>query len=93
MILPTKGIDPDRALLALGADVLRLLDEPKTISRVWEELAEAHADPQRSTLTFDWFVLSLDVLFALGIVSLERGRLTPAPQGAPRAGDVREAAP
>ncbi len=38
MILPTKGIQADRALLAVGADILRLLDEPKTVSRLWDEM-------------------------------------------------------
>ena len=31
MILPTKHIRPDRALLAVGADVLGCLREPMTV--------------------------------------------------------------
>ena len=30
MILPTKGVPPGRALISLGADILRLLTETKT---------------------------------------------------------------
>ena len=35
MILPTKGLALDRALLSVGAEVLRRLDRPKTVSRLW----------------------------------------------------------
>lgn len=76
MILPTKGIEPDRALLSVGAEVLRLLDEPKTVSRLWEELREGRREESR--LTFDWFVLATDLLFAIGAVQLDRGRLVRA---------------
>lgn len=72
MILPTKGIAPRQALLTVGAEVLRLLTEPKTVSRVWDELGDPDELP---TLTYDWFVLSLDLLYLLGAVEFERGRL------------------
>jgi hypothetical protein len=76
MILPTKGIRADRALLSVGADILRLLEEPKTVSRVWEEIrAWRDKSPTSSTLAFDWFVLALDLLYVLGAVELEQGRL------------------
>ncbi len=76
MILPTKRLAEDRALLAVGAEVLELLDEPKTVSRVWSELkAFRVAHHSSGTLTYDWFVLALDLLFAMRAVQLERGRL------------------
>ena len=73
MILPTKGITPDRALISLGAEILRLLDEPKTISRVWEDLRRAGTTDR--DLAFDWYVLALDLLFALGTISIDKGRV------------------
>jgi hypothetical protein len=73
VILPTKGISPDVALLSVGAKVLALLPEPKTVSRVWDELAKSTAD--QSAMTYDWFVLALDMLYAMGLLELERGRL------------------
>jgi hypothetical protein len=73
MILPTKGIAPDRALITLGAQVLQTLPEPKTVSRVWDELR--NINETRVQVTFDWFVLALDFLFLIGAVSLTRGRL------------------
>lgn len=77
MILPTKGIDSDRALLSVGAQVLRLLDEPKTVSLLWDELREERCGDSR--LTFDWFVLATDLLYILGLVQLDRGRLSRIP--------------
>lgn len=73
MILPTKGISPESALLTVGGRVLATLDAPKTVSRVWEEV-RAGLGTQPS-LTFDWFVLALDALFAMGLVELRKGRL------------------
>lgn len=73
MILPTKGVTPNRALISVGAQVLQLLSEPKTVSRVWDELRQTGAPEPR--ITFDWFVLSLDLLFAVGAIQLERGRI------------------
>ena len=74
MILPTKRIHQDRALLAVGAEVLRRLEEPKTISRLWDEIQRSYRSRSRSpTLTYDWFVLSLDLLFAINAVRLNNG--------------------
>lgn len=74
MILPTKRIHQDRALLAVGAEILRRLDEPKTVSRLWDEVQKAYRSRSSSpTLTYDWFVLSLDLLFAINIVALNHG--------------------
>jgi hypothetical protein len=76
MILPTKGIEPDRALLAIGGRVLQLLDTPKTVSRIWEEIRrgrkESHVD---TNLSFDWFILSLDLLYVIGAIEFTRGKL------------------
>lgn len=77
MILPTKGISADVALLSVGANVLALLPEPKTVSRVWDELVKDTAG--QPAMTYDWFVLALDMLFAMGLLELERGRLRRCP--------------
>ena len=73
MILPTKGIPPRRALLTLGGDILRQLTDSKTVSRLWDDFREDR--PTSAEVTFDWFVLGLDLLFALGAVEYERGRV------------------
>lgn len=76
MILPTKHIRPDRALLAVGADVLGCLREPMTVSRLWDEIRSARADRTVSApISYDWFVLALDLLFMVKAVQFDRGLL------------------
>lgn len=76
MILPTKHLRPDRALIALGADLLGLMSEPKTVSRLWSDFRRTRANrPGSAPVTYEWFVLSLDLLFILGAVVFERGQV------------------
>ncbi|WP_341021073.1 ABC-three component system middle component 6 [Brevundimonas diminuta] len=76
MILPTKHIRPDRALLAVGADVLGCLREPMTVSRLWDEIRSARADRTVSApINYDWFILALDLLFMVHAVQFNRGLL------------------
>jgi len=76
MILPTKRVEEDRALLTLGAEILDKLREPKTVSRLWDEVKRGKENERDSSLvTYDWFILSLDLLYALGTIDLEHGRL------------------
>ncbi len=74
MILPSKHLSEDRALVTIGAEVLGLLREPKTVSRLWTDLKKKRA--ASVPVNYDWFVLSLDVLYALGLVDIDRGRVT-----------------
>ncbi|APU13274.1 MULTISPECIES: ABC-three component system middle component 6 [Actinoalloteichus] len=77
MILPTKGIAPDRALVTVGAQILRQLDAPLTVSQTWSRLREWRAaNHHPAPISFGWFVLSLDVLFALGVVEFRDDLLT-----------------
>ena len=79
MILPTKHIRPDRALLAIGGDVLDHLREPKTVSRLWDDVRARRGETsQPSPINYDWFVLALDLLFLIGAVEFDRGLLRKA---------------
>lgn len=51
MILPTKHLREDQALIAVGAELLGLLDEPKTVSRLWEEIRRARGEAEASAAT------------------------------------------
>lgn len=73
MILPTKRISPHRSLLGVGYDILSLLGEPKTISRLWSDHKRLRADYADSTITYDWFVMALDLLFTLNTIDLRNG--------------------
>jgi len=75
MILPSKHLPQDRALLTVGAHILTFLARPKTVSALWEELNRHDTvlatAPRR--VTYDWFLLALDLLYALGTIELESG--------------------
>lgn len=76
MILPTKHIRPDRALLAVGGDLLASLREPTTVSRLWDDVRSRRGDAgEPAPINYDWFVLALDLLFIVGAVELDRGLL------------------
>ena len=70
MILPNKPLRLEQSLLAGAASILLALHSPRTISSVWERVRDSEAIP-----TFDQFTLSLDFLFALGLITLDSGRL------------------
>ena len=75
MILPSKHLPQDRALLTVGAHVLTFLAHPKTVSALWEELNRHDAGLAVTTrrITYDWFLLALDRLYAMGTIELESG--------------------
>ena len=74
MILPGKHLRQDRALLTVGAEILAQLDEPRTVSELWERVGNARrSSPSVAPLSFDWFVLSLNLLFALSALDLSDG--------------------
>lgn len=78
MILPSKHLPQDRALLTVGANILTFLTRPKTVSALWEEFnkhnSSVAAMPRR--ITYDWFLLALDLLYTLGTIELESGLVT-----------------
>ena len=45
MILPSKHLSGRRALLTVGGEILELLDRPRTVSSLWEELRGAKEKP------------------------------------------------
>jgi len=74
LILPTKRINQERSLLFIGGEILTLLDEGKTISTIWNELKnKRELNKMKSPLKFDWFVLSLDLLFMMNIIKMDEG--------------------
>lgn len=76
MILPTKHIRPDRALLSIGGELLVLLREPVTVSHLWDNIRfRRDTSSSSAPVNYDWFVLALDLLFMIGAVELERGLL------------------
>lgn len=76
MILPTKHLPQERALLTVGAILLAQLERPLTVSALWQRIHGAVSPAP----TFDWFVLALDLLYTLGAVELREGRLVRGPR-------------
>jgi len=78
MILPSKKLRPENSLIYIGGKVLKILDEPRTVSSVWQELKQQQSHNHNTKplkFTYDWFVLSLDLLFTMGALELYEGRL------------------
>lgn len=74
MILPTKRIPEEKCLLRLGGEILTFLEEPKTVSRLWNQLKQRRKKKgQDDTVTFDWFNLALSMLFAVNLIKLSDG--------------------
>ena len=70
MILPTKHVSTGYSLLGVGAELLRVLGRPRTVTSLWDE-----ARQMRGVMTFERFTLALDLLFACGAISLSDGLL------------------
>lgn len=73
MIVPTKGIAPQRALLAVGAQIVIATGrQPVTITQAWRRLLTWREENRHNApIPFWWFALALDVLYALGVVELD----------------------
>jgi hypothetical protein len=59
-------------MLGVGAEILAGLDQPRTISELWEHLRSARG-PKATPISFDWFILSLSFLFAISAVEYAAG--------------------
>jgi len=74
VIVPTKGIAAERALLSVGAQICMAAEEPTTVSGLWVGLRRWRAQHGHTApVTFAWFVLALDMLYAMGVVDVEGG--------------------
>lgn len=74
MILPTKHVRPERALIGVGAEVLDILKQPMTMSRLWDEVRGRRSlHTPNSPISYQWFVLSLDLLYMVGALDFDRG--------------------
>lgn len=77
MILPSKHIPQEKALLTVGAELLKRLDKPKTVSAIWEDVRQSASEshPDAHHLSYDWFILSLDLLYAIDAIEIHEGLL------------------
>lgn len=70
MIMPTKYIKENEALIGVGATLLGFINENSNISSLWENVKH-----EESIGTYERFVLALDLLFLLGLVDMYRNEI------------------
>ena len=75
MILPAKHLKQERALLGIGGDILRMLEQGRSVSELWQRVQKHRSDPAYP-LTFSWFILALSFLYAIDVIRYERGVIT-----------------
>lgn len=68
MILPDKNITLHHSILGMGTKMLLELNTPHTVSSLWEKLRKCD-----EINTFEKFILTLDFLYIIGLIDLERG--------------------
>jgi hypothetical protein len=64
MILPSKHVPAERALLTLGAQMLRELSEPLTVSTLWARVRSTDGTSYQS------YTLALSFLYAISAVEM-----------------------
>ncbi len=71
MILPTKGVSPWKALITVGADIIEFLGEGAlSVTGLWRQVRDRRDASTITRISFDWFVLALDMLYAVDTVEL-----------------------
>lgn len=68
--MPSKYLREDEALIGTGASLLKFINSPITLSNLWEK-----AKRMKNIITFERFVLTLDLLYSLGIIESENNKI------------------
>lgn len=69
MILPDKNITLSNSLIGLGSKIIIELSTPQTVSSLWEKIRKRYLEIR----TFERFVLTLDLLYTMGLIEVENG--------------------
>ena len=76
MIFPTKRLSVGRSLLFVGAEILEILDKPKTINQLWSIYrSKFDIKDGKRIITFEWFSLGIDFLFIINLIGLKNSKL------------------
>ncbi len=72
--MPKKHINLSESLLGLGAYVLGILSSPMTVDTCWEVINNNYIKKGKilKKHSFDNFILTLDLLFALNAIELNQ---------------------
>ena len=74
LILPAKHLSIERSIIGIGAEILDVIETPKTISEAWIQIKD-NRKYSGFPITFDWFVMSVSWLYAISAVELVGGLL------------------
>ena len=73
MLMPTKHIKIENALIGVGAEILEELIVPKPVSTLFHDIQLRRQYNEMAIIHFDWFLLAIDFLFIVGAVRFEFG--------------------
>ena len=75
MLLPTKHIKPENAVIGVGADILSCLGRGKSTAVLFRDVQYLREEQGSAKIEFDWFLLALDFLFLTGAIRYRSGIL------------------
>lgn len=79
MILPTKHMGHEMALLSIAAEIYHLCGPRESVGSLWDKYKNSLSSQLgRPPVSYDWFLLALDLLFILGRIDL-RGKMIVRP--------------
>ena len=70
MILPNKVISVEKSLLFIGGNILKFLDNPQTISNLWEITKS-----RLNINSFQFFMLTLDLLYTVNAIDFKDNKI------------------
>ena len=70
MVLPTKHISLENCYLGAGMTVLKELEKPLTVEKLWKRVRD-----KQNIVTARRFYNTLDLLYILGLVDLEKDKI------------------
>ncbi|MCK5282468.1 MAG: hypothetical protein KAK00_03595 [Nanoarchaeota archaeon] len=68
MIIPTKHIKIENSLLGIGAELLNRVNQPKTVSTLWDQ-----SKCIKGIKSYELFTLVLDFMFIIGAIEFNEG--------------------
>lgn len=73
MIMPSKYLREDEALIGVSAELLQLIKNSHNLSALWEAAKKIDAIGN-----FERFILALDLLYLMGLVDLKNNEIVRA---------------
>ena len=70
MIMPTKYLREDEALIGISASLLPLIEQDSSLSKLWDI-----ARVTTKVGNYERFILALDLLYLLGLITLNGNQI------------------